>query len=291
MNTKPVPESDRNAVLRSELVATVNATPYLEPRYQRRSVGVAIATFALAGALTGGAISATALSFTSNMTPSVSDSTVTIDITEMASSLVGTHTELYGTPFILSGHDETNVEMGTRPRGATSIAVAFECLDPGEFTTDFNGETDSRISCTEEDFGAYKTTSSGAASYHAVETDDPQTLTIRSKGSSRYKVWASWARETPAPEPSAAQLAELSDGQVTRAEYDAAFDRFAICMATAGFPIASIDRAGTIIQYSLTGDSVHAGADTQCYAAEFEQVDIAWQIAHIDPSESTDHLR
>ncbi|MCP2030354.1 hypothetical protein L1277_000418 [Okibacterium sp. HSC-33S16] len=290
MNTNPGSEHDRNAALRSELVAAVNATPYLKPRIQRRSLGAAIAAFALAGAITGGAISATALS-ASTTASVVDDSSVTIDISTMASSFVGTHTKLFGTPFILSGHDETVIEMGVRPEGATSIAVTFHCIDAGEFTTAFNGKIDTHMSCTHEDASASKRSSAGMSGHHGVDTDEPQTLTIRAHGSSRYMVWASWARKTPAPESSATQLAELSDGQVTREEYDAAFDRFASCMTAAGYPIASTNRTGTVIQYSLTGESVAAGADAQCYTAEFEQVDISWQIAHENTSESTEHLR
>lgn len=280
MNTKSVAESGRTAALRGELVATVNATPYLKARFQPRSVMAAIAAFALAGAITGGAISATALSAASTPPPVVADSTVTIDISAMALNFVGTHTELFGTPFILSGYAETVIEMGTRPEGATSIAVTFHCLDAGEFTTAFNGKIDSHMSCNDEDAVADKTSSSGMSGHHGVDSDEAQTLTIKSDGPSRYMVWASWARKAPAPDPSAAQLAELSDGHVTRGEYDAAFDRFAACMTTAGYPIASTDRTETVIQYSLSGDSVLAGVDTQCYNAEFEQVDIAWQIAH-----------
>lgn len=281
MNGKSVHKSDRTAALRSELVGTVNAAPYTTPRVRPRSIGAAIAAFALAGAVTGGAISATALSAASNTTPpSSAESTVTIDISAMAFNFVGAHTELFGTPFILSGHDETVIEMGTRPEGATSIVVTFHCLDEGTFTTAFNGEVDSRMSCTDEDAAADKTASAGTSGHHSVEGDEPQTLTIKSKEPSRYMVWASWANKAPEPEASAAQLAELSDGQVTRAEYNTAFDRFEDCMVTAGFPIDFVDRTGTVIQYSLTSDSVFAGADTKCYKAEFEQVDIAWQIAH-----------
>jgi hypothetical protein len=48
-------------------------------------------------------------------------------------------------------------------------------------------------------------------------------------------------------------------------------------MAAAGYPVQRGNRTGTIIQYSLSGASVHAGVDTRCYIAEFQEIDIAWQ--------------
>jgi hypothetical protein len=273
MNKTPTHEPNRMNALRNELVATVNAAPYTARRFQPRVIGAAIGVFALAGALTGGAISATALA-------TASHSTVTVDVEAMASEFVGTHTKLFGTPFILSGQGETSIEMGTRPVGATSIAVTLRCLDVGTFTTAFNGDYDSGLSCTQDDTATEKSTFGGMSSHHGVHGDKPQTLTVDSGGSDRYVVWASWAAKALAPPASAAQLSELADGEVSRAEYDAAFDRFASCMAAAGYPVQGSSRTGTLIQYSLSGASVHAGVDTQCYDAEFKEVDIAWQQNH-----------
>lgn len=277
MNDSSMHEQNRTEALRNELVATVNAAPYAARRFPPRAIGGAIGAFALAGALTGGAISATAVA-------SATHSSVTVDVeavaAQMASDLVGTHTALFGTPFILSGQGKTVIEMGTRPEGATSIAISLSCLDAGTSTVAVNGDHYSGLSCAREDTDSHRSSLGGGSSHYEVNGDQPQTLTVDSGGLNRYIVWASWAAKAVAPPASAAQLAELADGEVSRAEYEAAFDRFASCMAAAGHPLQGSNRTTTIIQYALSGASVQAGADTQCYNAEYQEVDIAWQQAH-----------
>lgn len=88
---------------------------------------------------------------------------------------------------------------------------------------------------------------------------------------------------------SAAQRAALADGEVTRAEYRAGFDRLVACMAARGAGLAAVDTTETVIDYSVMDRDLIAYDD--CYAAEFKQLDIEWQVAHSEQSDGARHLR
>lgn len=279
MSAPTQPGTDRTAKLRAELVATVNAEPYVKRGVRPRMVAAAIAAFALAGAATGGVITSAALA----APPEATTVTVEVDADAIASRFILKQATPIGSPFIISSRGQTVVELGTPPEGANSIAVDLECLDPGTFTVKVTGFT-TTYRCTQEDVGK-----DNSGDLRDIDGTDEQTVTVDSSG--RYTVWASWAYKEPEPELSAAQTAELADGQVTREEYEAAFDRFASCMADAGHPLLRVDRSRTLIDYSLTDDAVYSKAEPQCYVGEFRDVDIAWQLAHQDTSESAKRLR
>lgn len=80
---------------------------------------------------------------------------------------------------------------------------------------------------------------------------------------------------------SVAQAAEIADGKVNQDEYDAAYRRFVSCMAKAGYPVIEKGQKNSVYDYATLADSASAQeADAACYTKEFQQVDVAWQIAH-----------
>jgi len=264
--------TDRMSRLRHELVATVDAARHPRPRFGPRVVVAAVAAFALAGAATGGAISATAISS--------SHTTLSVDADSLARTLLSAGTPLFGTPVVVSGRGATSIELGEPPAGATSIAVALTCLDAGEFAIAIDGEIDSTSSCTPDDTGSSFGFGSSWADQHPLRGQGAQTVTVDSGGSSRYAVWVSWSAVEPLPQPSAAQTADLADGAVSRDEYLAAFDRFSTCMTAAGEPLLGIDVTDTPVLYRVSNRSVELGIDTRCYWSQFRLVDAAWQGAH-----------
>ena len=277
-------QTDRMTRLRAELVATVNAAPYAAARITPRVIGAAIGAFALAGAITGGAISATALS-------SHPDTTLSVDADALAQDIIGHHSRLFGTPIVLSGSGSSTIDFGEPPEGATAIAIAFTCLDPGKFSIAINGVVDALQTCSADDAGSRFGFGSSTGGQYDIEGPGRQTVTVDSGGASRYAVWASWSAVEPIPATSAAQAAELADGVVSRDEYLAAFDRFSACMTAAGEPLLGVDTSGTLAVYRVSNESVDAGIDTRCYDPEFYLVDVGWQVAHEDDSESARILR
>lgn len=265
-STEPEPESSRTERLRAELVATVNAAPYAKRSKRPRTIIAAIAAFALAGAATGGTITSTALA--------APDEPVTVNVRDIVADFTLRHINLIDTPFVVSSHGRTIIELGKAPEGATSIALNLDCIEPGVFTVGFNSRNVTAMEC---DSGG-----AGNNSY-LLEVDSPndQTLTVDTKPSTQYTVWASWANEDAIPEKSSAQAAELADGRVTQDEYNAAFDRYDSCMAKTGMALIGIDRSGTVIKYSTVSEAVYSAA-RQCYEVEFKDVDVEWQIANQD---------
>ena len=274
MSTEPT-QSLRDQELRRMLVATSTAEPV---RPQRRSAVMAsLAAFVMAGALTGGAVSAVALS--------ADDRPATVSIDEMKNLVVYDDAQLYGTPFVLSGQGTTTIQLGDAPEGAKQIAVAFHCDDAGTFRVLVDGELQGESRCSEED-----TADTNGGGYHSITGDGEHTLTIDTARSNRFVVWTSWANRATAPEPSAAQNAALSDGVVTETEYRDGFARYDGCMINAGSPLVGVDQSGTLIKYSNTGDSVTSGVEGRCYALEFTQLDSAWQIQNEDTSETANRI-
>lgn len=284
MNSEHQVSSERTLRLRRELVAAVNATTRESGRFSPRVIVAAIGVFALAGAVTGGVVSTAALA-------AAPAEDISVNIETMAQSLVGTHDQLFGTPVVLSGSGESTIEFGTRPDGATSIAISLSCVDAGDFSISFNGVVDGTYACDRDAAESNQANSVGSGRLHAVDDDKPQTVIVESGNSSRYVVWASWAAGPSPVLASALQDGELEDGQVTRDEYVAAFDRFAACMSTADEPIMFVDKTGTVITYSTSNTAAMSGIDAQCYEVEFGVVDGIWQTANQDTSESTKFMR
>ena len=275
-------QSDRTIELRHALVTTADAAPYQPRTSRRRGLAIAsIAALALAGAATGGAVAATSVVASDQPTPEQ----VALSGQFSKQSIVGTHADLFGAQFSFTGEGTTTVDLGTIPTGATALAFGLDCVDPGDYNAAIDGVWQLGSTCTEDD----PKHAGGGGGQLRVSGPGSHTLTVTGPG--WYIVWAQWAAEKPIPSSSVAQMEALADGVVTREEYVAGFDRFAACMAGAGYPLDGGNRAAIIISASMPSAAVDDGTDRRCYEPEFMDIDIAWQGAHQDDSETTQFLR
>jgi hypothetical protein len=260
---KPEPMDNRDEELRRALVATVDLTPFNRRRPSARFLIGGIAAFVLAGALTGGAV----VSVATHGDPQVA---ITAGVRAAAQEIVvDQNATLIGAPTILAGSGTTTINLGRKPARATNIVVGFECVDAGDFVTKIDGHV-TPMQCSSSDVlspqGSEEPTfGTGKHSYE-----------IQVAEGKRFTVWISWLREAHTS-PSAAQRAELADGVVSRAEYLAAYNRFAGCMAAAGFPIGDVPQDTTLINYATDGTDAGDAANNRCYPIEFKQVDSKWQ--------------
>lgn len=268
MSSETTTTSERDEQLRRLLVATATAEAATAPKRTRTLIGPIVA-FTVAGAVTGGAISAAALS---NEPPAEPTS---ISIEAMTEGIVRDDTQLFGTPFIIRSAGVTEIDLGQAPAGATSIALAFHCLNAGTFAYTLDGEPIGSSTCTDSD-----TRYTNGGGFLQPSESNTHTLQIATEAELSYVIWASWAAAAPKAPPSAAQQEAITDGVATEAEYRAAFDRYSQCMSTAGYPLVFVDQTGTIIQYSNTAEAVNSGHEARCYASEFERLDMAWQLQH-----------
>ncbi|MEV8267702.1 hypothetical protein [Microbacterium sp. NPDC076911] len=275
MSSEPS-ETERDRELRRMLVASAEAAPALPHR--RGAVAGSIAAFALAGLLTGGAVSAAALN--------APGGTSTVSIEQMTVALVQDDTQLFGTPFILSGQGDTTVELGPAPVGAVDLVVAFHCEDAGTYNMTIDGEAASTTICDQE-----ATDYPNGGEFYPITDSDPHTLTVTTAKANHFVLWASWASRAAVPEPSDAQAAAMADGAVTEAEYRDGFTRYRQCMRDAGYSLIRVDDGGTIITYSSPAQGTVSGAEGRCYAEEFGQLDAAWQIANEYDSDTQQALR
>lgn len=77
--------------------------------------------------------------------------------------------------------------------------------------------------------------------------------------------------------------ASQDSGLVDESSYRHAFDEFASCMETSGYPVVVHDDAGVIIDYSIPGAVIGTPAEEECYAP-FRNIDMQWQVRNEDTS-------
>lgn len=261
----------RDEALRRMLVATADSA--LAPARPRWRLAVAsIAAFALAGALTGGAL-ATATTAPAN--DDRFDALLEIDVPPILDDDV----LIMGTPMVVTGREPSVVDLGPAPPGANGIALAMYCLEFGSYRTELDGRFEMGMNCTPD--SESDPVGGGGGGVTTFDRIAPRMLSVDLE-SGRYLVWAAWVYQPADGEPSAAQLEALVDGLVSREEYVAAFDRYVACMAELGFEVYGGDRGQEVLSYAIPGNAGQSGAANRCYEAEFYQVDSAWQIAHED---------
>ncbi|MEJ8284133.1 hypothetical protein [Curtobacterium citreum] len=282
--------SPRLAAMRDALVADVDATAHpARPRRRRPTrgtVAAVVTAFAVGAGLTGG-ITAAAL-------PGAAADAAREDLlatTTRYGTVEVNHASMLGSPAFTVTHGDASFSLGARPEGADRVTLTWECLDPGTFTVEVGGTTVAdAVACMPGSMPRWSLsplTGSGAAA-----------VSVSGGGGARYAVWASWARSARIAQPSPQQQAAIADGTITLAEYTAAFDRLAACMAQAGHPIGDVapswyadglwsstgPGAGPWYIWSTPTEAVDV-LDTQCAPREFEQVDTIWQGEHPIPED------
>ena len=71
---------------------------------------------------------------------------------------------------------------------------------------------------------------------------------------------------------------------VDQDSYRAAFDEFAACMDSAGYPVIVHDDSGTVVNYSIPGVVAGTPTEEECYEP-FRNIDMEWQVRNEDTSE------
>jgi hypothetical protein len=261
MDPEPQP-STRAAEFRQALVATANLGPSVRRRPPLKLMIGSLAAFALAGALTGGAVA-----------------TVTSVDPEVLSAQAGSADAarqyvqqedgtLIGQPMIRSARGTQEINVGEMPSGATGLVEGFDCVDAGTFLGLLDSvKYESFPDCVP---------GGNAASTEPVQGSGGHVVTIQAPKSARFSIWLSWAR-IPQLGESAAQRQELSDGVVTRDEDLAAFSRYEGCMGALGHPIDG-QSTSIVPGYTLDDSAVNDGSDNRCYVTEYRDVDEKWQL-------------
>jgi len=273
MSTAPQePQFDRHrsSAIEQLLVDTVESTPLVRQRTIRRPSArttiAAIAVFAVAGALTGGAVATAAA-------PNSQQLEINAAVQAAGVSWAADEdSRLLGKPFTASGSGNVLIDLGERPLGANAIVEGSVCTDPGTFNEGVDGAVTSQTVCDSSDTGAGNP---GSSSY-SVTNDGSHQFAFSTTAGARFTVWLSWIYY-PTLSPSAAEKAAIADGVVSRAEYLAAFNQYAGCMAAAGYPMGEVDQTAPVIQYTTSDAAVSSGADNRCYQTQFGAVDALWQ--------------
>lgn len=227
---------------------------------KRHTFLASISAFALAGALTGGAVSTVAAVAGNNSDASAAQGA--------AYGFVGSHGRLLGAPMTITGTTPTTLDFGSAPAGATGLVIAIDCYAANNIVATVH---------TKGDLGSGECSGVGTTEV-TVTGQAKQKITVTPAKASKYTVWASWVKEKPLPEESLQQKAALADGHVTHDEYVAAFNRYSGCLTADGYPLGAVPTDTPYISYAVIGGAVDSGADASCYAAEFKGVDEAWQL-------------
>ena len=265
--------SARTEQLRNLLEATANTSAFPSSRFTRSRVITAIVAFVLAGAATGGAVSAVATSGGQQTDPIIASRYV-------AEGVIGQHGFLLGSPTRYFGVDNVELDLGTAPTGSTSLVVVLNCVDPGSVTAVIDAQSGSPVSVSA---GACD----GATGQEiSIVRPGRHTMTLSPHKRQRVAIFASWVKEPPMPDASSAQQAVLEDGKVTRAEYLASYNRYAGCMTASGYALPSAPDSAIYFPTTTSDEAQTSGAFDRCYASEFKQVDPLWQVYAHDAIEA-----
>jgi hypothetical protein len=249
---------DRATEFRRALVATADLAPYIRPRPSLKLVVAAVAAFALAGALTGGAIATASM-------PDPPTVAAQADAASGAKSYVrDLDGSLVGTPFVRSATGSTTIDLGPKPADATGLMEGFSCFAPARFSWSLGGKIVGSIDCTPNP--------GGGASYFDLKNAGSHTLTINALHRGPFSIWISWVH-IPTFSPSAAEKLALADHEVSRDEEVAGFDRYQGCMGALGHSVPTTTGAIVPTEGYGSGD----GSSTRCYFTQWEAVDIQWQ--------------
>lgn len=268
------PNPSRQAALRAELVAMVKTEPRPRRRLSLAAATAGALAFGIAGAGAGAA-------FAASVTPSSDRQSVEVRLEESALAALGSATPVFGTPVVVAGVGETTVELGRMPEGATALAVGLTCLDGGRFDIEIDGVSQNWLACESRESRTLSTDEllGGFFEQHEVSRDGSHSIVVSGAPGADYAIWLAWTAPPLPPEPSVLQEAALADGVVSREEYLAGLDRYQACIEEAGWSVGIKDREAPVVDYVLDGGAVDDGSDLQCYAAEFEQLDMAWQLS------------
>lgn len=265
--------NDRDSQLRVALVQAASNTTSV--RNQRWRLASLISAVAVASAATG-AFSAAAIAQSTPYSPDV--------VANLALSVARPNSVAVGQPFFTQSDSVSTIDLGELPDTATSLAIRTGCTEPGTVDVELDSVWLMSFTCTDE-------SPTGGGGGAAPVSAGAHTLTFTSKAGTGYEAWVAWVKEPPIPDASAQQVAELADGEITREEYLAAFNRFSGCMGGAGFSVPVADPDAVVLKYSITSEAVSSGQDELCYVSQFQGVDMAWQIQNEDTSETTQVLR
>ncbi|GAA4681796.1 hypothetical protein [Frondihabitans cladoniiphilus] len=272
--SKPPVPSPRLSRMRDALIADVEAQPFRRRSPRRRTIVGVTSAFVVAGALSGGLTAAAAVTA---LAPDPAEGLIAATATYALTD--ATHGTLVGTPVYRTGSGHGVIDLGVPPAGADAVAIGFQCLEPGTFSQKL-GDAPSVIpgDCGDDASTAPSTKNPEGQVMGLTSRGD---LTYTIDGSARWALWISWGKLPTQAGASSSQVDAVADGQVTRAEYVIAFNRYEACMAQAGFEINAPDNGGTF-EYGIPGAGL-AVSDTTCYPREFAQVDAIWQTEHPGP--------
>jgi hypothetical protein len=257
----------RDRQLRRMLVATVDSG-LQAPRPTWRTAAMSVAAFAFAGALAAGTL-VTVGAWQAD--PASYDAMLEISRPDFLDDDV----VILGTPLTVAGREGADIDLGPAPDAANGLVFQIYCLEPGFYRVEFDGQPFTDVTCTVES----EEPEIVARGVKSFDGPAPRTITIDLEAGG-YLLWVAWVDQPADAEPSAAQQEALADGAVTREEYIAGFERYVACMADLGFPVSHSGIDLEVLSYAIPGEAGHSGAANRCYEAEFQVVDMEWQVAH-----------
>jgi hypothetical protein len=247
----------RDDALRALLVGRVTTTR----RRRWRLPVLGIGAFAVAGALTAGALVSSGL---------LQQQADPIDAKSLIDTGAAGDVSFLADPVERTSDSETSLTLGARPTDAAQVAIGAQCAPPRTVSVTVDGTHVADVTCGD---------AGRIIDLHGTTSTPTLDLTPSTDGG--YTVWAAWARPDPIPGPSVQQQEALADGIVTRTEYLAAWNRYLGCMRAIGHPIDATTQTQMFVAVGIPGDDYQA--DARCYASEFGDVDGVWQTEHPSP--------
>jgi hypothetical protein len=85
---------------------------------------------------------------------------------------------------------------------------------------------------------------------------------------------------------SAQEQKAILAGPITNDEYEAGFRAFSDCLSKKGYTLSNPHIVNDEYEYGIPSAAMSSGLSDKCYDYFWQQVDVRWQTAHINDSET-----
>ncbi|MGV8886160.1 MAG: hypothetical protein ACOH1T_11315 [Microbacteriaceae bacterium] len=203
--------NDYDGAVRRMLVEQVEATRLVSAPSRRRMITTSILSFALAGALAGGAVSAFA-SGGGDESGQAAQTSFVVDYPPADN--LGRDIVYSGQSIAYVGTGSDEIIVADRPADATSLYFVVQCLSPGEFSFELRGRSADPVygtTCMEEYFDP--TDLSDPVGFFLDDVTAVQyAVDVTTTPEAKWRVTLSWIRQNPWPTNDAGQTYGLPWG-------------------------------------------------------------------------------
>lgn len=226
-----------------------------------------IAAFALAGALTGGAIASASAESARQATADATARFAALDFVNRNDGKV------IGSP-ILKSATKTLTLTARAPKGANYSVYGLDCLDAGHFDVEFPAPPDGgSFDCTTARANSKEPIGYGSGGWYSGEKS--AFVKVSADSNARFTIWFAWVH-IPTLKASAQEKQQIAAGPISREGLVTALNRYSACMAALGYNVGPMSGSISPGFPAAPQAAANSGADHRCVLTEENQIGEIW---------------